>query len=382
MQYDAIIVGGRVAGASTALLLARAGWRVLVLDRQRRGSDTPSTHALMRPAVLQLERWGLLEDLVTTGAPGQQRVVFHYGDRPVVVEASRRLYAPRRTVLDPLLVRAAERSGAELRHRVTVRDLLRDAAGRVIGVRARDEHGRTEDLHATITVGADGRASAVAAMVDAPFTMRGASASGFLYSYWTGVEAAGFEWSFGEGASGGLIPTNDGQVCVFAGVPSPDLAALRDDPEASLLQVLARTQPALAARVDVGTRVEPVRAVAGVPGWLRRPWGPGWALAGDAGHYLDPTTAHGISSALRDAELLARAIDALLREDDRSALVGYERLRDELSEPLLRATDAIAGFGWRLDDLQDHHLAMSAAMKREVQVLESLDWPGSRDAAA
>lgn len=125
-----------------------------------------------------------------------------------------------------------------------------------------------------------------------------------------------------------------------------------------------------------------MRAVAGVPGWLRRPWGPGWALAGDAGHYLDPTTAHGISSALRDAELLARAIDALLREDDRSALVGYERLRDELSEPLLRATDAIAGFGWRLDDLQDHHLAMSAAMKREVEVLESLDWPGSRDAAA
>ena len=77
--WDAIIVGGRVAGASTALLLARAGLQVLVIERARRGSDTVSTHALMRGGVLQLHRWGLLDRVAATGSPPIRRVTFHYG---------------------------------------------------------------------------------------------------------------------------------------------------------------------------------------------------------------------------------------------------------------------------------------------------------------
>src|SRR5512132_4122456 len=118
--WDVIIIGGRVAGASTALLLARAGLRVLVVDRARRGSDTVSTHALMRGGVLQLRRWGVLDRLAVTGVPPVRRVTFHYGAESMPVSLKPyagvdALYAPRRTVLDAMLVDAAEAAGARFR---------------------------------------------------------------------------------------------------------------------------------------------------------------------------------------------------------------------------------------------------------------------------
>jgi flavin-dependent dehydrogenase len=192
-DYDVIIVGGRVAGAGTALLLARAGYRVLVVDRCRRGSDTLSTHALMRPAVLQLQRWGLL-DAVADVTPAQERVVFHYGDDRVTLEVSRPLYAPRRTVLDPIIAAAAERAGATLWYGVDVRGLRRDGTGRVIGVRLRDGDGRIVDLRAPVTVGADGRRSLVARDAGATVTRAGSGVGASVYGYWTGIDAAGFEW--------------------------------------------------------------------------------------------------------------------------------------------------------------------------------------------
>ena len=377
-DYDVIIVGGRVAGASTALLLAPAGWRVLVVDRARRGSDTLSTHALMRPGVLQLERWGLLDEVIAAGTPGQDRVVFHYGNDRIELETSRRLYAPRRTVLDPILVAAAERSGAEFRFGVDVRGLLRDRDGRVAGIRARDEHGATVELRAAMTVGADGRRSRVAREVDAPVTRHGTNAGAAIYGYWTDVETAGYEWCFRPGAGTGLIPTNDGQVCVFAGAPARRfLDELRHDPEDGLRHLLEETTPAVAARVAAGRRVERARGFPGLRGWLRRPWGPGWALVGDAGSFKDPITAHGITDALRDAELLARALDRLLcgDMDPAQALAGYECARDELLVPVFDATDAVAGFDWTLAEVQQLHLAMSDVMQREIDALAALAPP-------
>ena len=127
-DWDAVVVGARVAGAATALLLARAGLRVLVVDRARRGSDTLSTHALMRGGVLQLRRWGVLERVVAAGAPPVRRVTFHYGSQatPVALKPHAgvsALYAPRRTVLDAALADAAEAAGARLRFGLVVTDL-------------------------------------------------------------------------------------------------------------------------------------------------------------------------------------------------------------------------------------------------------------------
>lgn len=374
-RYDVIIVGARVAGAGTALQLARAGHRVLVLDRDRRGNDTLSTHALMRPAILQLERWGLLDEVVAAGTPGQDQVVFHYGDRQVRVDTSVTLYAPRRTVLDPIIVDAAERSGAEFRFGVHVREVLRDDRGQVVGVGIRDEDGDVDELRGRFTVGADGRRSTVADQLGPTVTRASTATSAFAYGYWTGVEADGYEWCFRPGSSAGLIPTGGGRTCVFVGMPPERFTAdVRRDLGDSLSHVLSETSPSVAERVAEGERVGPVRGFAGMLGWLRRPWGPGWALVGDAGYFKDPTTAHGITDALRDAQLLASALHRALTgaATPSAALAGYERVRDELSLPLFEMTDAVASFDWTLDEVQQLHLAMSEVMQREVEMLNDV----------
>src|SRR5712691_8583634 len=118
--WDVVVVGGRAAGASTAMLLARAGMRVLCVERTRLGSDTLSTHALMRAGTLLLAKWGLLDSVIDAGTPAVQRTLFHYGAESVPVSIRPAagvdaLYAPRRTLIDRLLVGAAVAAGATFR---------------------------------------------------------------------------------------------------------------------------------------------------------------------------------------------------------------------------------------------------------------------------
>jgi menaquinone-9 beta-reductase len=377
-SFDAIIIGARPAGAATAMLLARRGHRVLVLERARRGSDTLSTHALMRAGVVQLERWGLLDRLVAAGTPPIERVSFRYADRPVPIDLEEPLYAPRRTVLDPILAAAAEEAGAQVRHGSRVEHLLTDATGRVRGVRATSPSGRSVDLAATVTIGADGRRSLVAREVGAEVTHAGRAEASAIYGYVEGISSDhdGVEWLYAPGVAGGLIPTNDAQHCVFVAAPARRFAdELRFDLEAAFARVLAEVSPDAASRVAAGRRVGPLRGFPGVPGWLRRPYGDGWALVGDAGYFKDPQTAHGLADALRDAELLARAVDDGIagRSPMDVALREYERVRDELSLPLFEVTEAIARFDWTLQELSLRHRALSAAMQREVEHLSALD---------
>src|SRR5262249_20054095 len=149
------------------MLLARQGLRVLVVDRDRYGTDTLSTHALMRGGVLLLSRWGVLEPVLKAGTPPVRQTRFDYGDDRVRVGIKPSpgvpaLYAPRRTVLDRLLVDAARAAGAQIRYGVTVAGLLRGGSGRVVGVHGRDRAGAPFTAHARITIGADGIRSTVA----------------------------------------------------------------------------------------------------------------------------------------------------------------------------------------------------------------------------
>jgi flavin-dependent dehydrogenase len=372
--YDVIIVGARVAGASTAMLLARAGYRVGVLDRARRGSDTLSTHALMRPAVLQLDRWGVLEQVIAAGTPGLDHVVFHYGPRQLRLETSTTLYAPRRTVLDPLLVDAAERAGAEFRFGADVRGLLHGDDGRIVGVRVRDEQGGTTELRARVTIGADGRRSRLAAELHPAVTRTSTATSAFAYAYLAGVDTDAYEWCYEHGVTAGLIPTGDGLTAVFIGVP-PDRFTAELTGERGFLQTLSAAFPAVGERVAAGTLIGPIRGFPGLTGWLRRPWGPGWALVGDAGYFKDPTTAHGITDALRDAELLAIALDETLdgRSTPAEALGHHEHVRDQLAVPFFAITDRIASFDWTLAEVQRFHRDMSEVMQREAAALAGLD---------
>lgn len=377
--YDAVIVGARVAGSGTALHLARSGASVLVLDRAPAIGDTLSTHALLRAGVLQLRRWGVLDAVVAAGTPPARRTTFHLadGDLPITLKPAAGVdafYAPRRSVLDAILVGAAEDAGADVRLGVGTAGLVwRD--GRVVGVRTVDRLGREETVEGGIVIGADGRRSSVASATAAPVERAGRAAGAFVYGYVGDLDVEGFHWWFRHGGSAGAVPTNFGETCVFAGGAPAEL--LSGSPLESLRAGLARTAPELLAMVDGagGGAVRGVRSYAGEPGYLRRAWGDGWALVGDAGYLKDAITAHGISDALRDAELLARAVLAAESCPTRLAdeLAAYQAMRDRLSIPLFDVAEELAGHRWSSEGVRELLLRASSATTDEVDALVALD---------
>lgn len=358
--YDVVVVGARAAGAATAMLLARQGMRVLVLDRDRYGTDTLSTHALMRGGVLLLSRWGLLDRIVDAGTPAIRRTTFHYGAETVGIAIKPSpgvdaLYAPRRTLLDRVLVDAAVAAGAGVRFGVTVTGLRRDGSGRVAGVIGRDRAGATVEARAGLVVGADGVRSTVAREAGARTLHSGSGASAVMYGYWSGLAVEGYEWFYRPGHSAGLIPTNDGEVCVFAGVPAGDR-------QAAYRQLLAAATGG-DRRLLAAQPPRRVRTWIGRPGFIREAHGPGWALVGDAAFFQDPLSTHGITDALRDAELLSRAVAA----GDTDSLADD---REKIIRPLFDVVDRIAGYDWDLAELQGLLRKLSVAMSQEVDLLE------------
>lgn len=357
------------------MLLARRGLRVLVVDPLKRGSDTLSTHALMRGAVLQLHRWGLLDAIRSAGTPAIRKTTFHYGEEAVEVPIKARdgvdaLYAPRRTVLDPVLVDAAVEAGAEVKHGVSVVDVLRDGDGRVRGAKIAGSDRSVIDVAADLVIGADGVRSRVARLVDAPLDYSVTHAATSIYGYWRGLPHDGTHWYYGVGASVGYIPTNDGETCVFTLISKDRFESDRlEGLEALHRNALEDVSSELAGGVEAGEQSSQLRAFAGMPGFLRRCVGPGWALVGDAGYFRDPITAHGITDALCEAELLARAVT---RGGD-DALTEYHTGRSERVRELLDVTDRIASMEWDMDEVKELHLKLSREMKAEVDVLRTLD---------
>ena len=380
--YDVVVVGGRVAGASTAMLLARAGARVLVLDRSAYGSDTLSTHGLMRAGVLQLTRWGLLDQLVAAGTPAVHSTTFWCaGEEPIQVTIKphagvEALYAPRRHVLDRVLADAANAAGAELRYGVRVTGLLRSSTGRVTGVRTLDEDGREGSVTARYVVGADGIRSVVAQAAGAHVVRRGRHASAVRYAYYEGLDTNGYEWAYGDGAAAGLIPTNDGLHCVFVSSTPERLRTLRlhNKEDAGFAATFRLAAPDQLERMRDARRVTRFHGWAGETGHVRRPWGPGWTLVGDAGYFKDPISAHGISDALRDAELASIAVLGALggERTERTAFGEYQLRRDTVSRRLFQVSDQISSYAWDGAAAQPLLRAMSSAMTDEVELLSSL----------
>ena len=353
-----VVVGSRAAGAATAMLLARAGHDVVAVDRAQLPSDTTSTHSLVRGGVVQLSRWGLLGDVLDSGAPPVRSVLFQqYGDEPT--EPLRlpvkdkagvdMMLAPRRYILDAILADAATRAGATLLTGTTVSDVVRDPDGRVTGVLARGSDGTPRQLNARLVVGADGVRSRMAPLFGARVRASYEPSGTCLYTYVGGVDWDGFEFHLGHGAFAGVFPTHHGEAAVWLIRPGAQLAKVltagAGRPEA-WLEALRTCAPELAERVLGGTVNAPVRGSVGLPNHVRRAAGPGWALVGDAGYHRDPITGHGITDAFRDAELLADAADAVLRyaADERIAMTDYEHQRDDAIRDTFRITRALAAF--------------------------------------
>lgn len=371
-RYDAVIIGGRCAGAATALLLARSGAKVLMVDGQAYGSDTMSTHALMRGGVLQLERWGLTQRVVAAGTPAIRSTTFHYGGEAIRVDIKPDhgvdcLFAPRRTVLDPVLVDAAREAGAEVRHRIALSGLEFASSGRVIGVSLKDVAGTCVTVRSDVVIGADGRQSTVAQLAKSKTYVEGSHASGIVFGYFEGLKRAGSHWYFASNVAAGVIPTNSGH-CVFAAVPAARfLTTFRGDVMRGFLKVLESNCPELRADIDRATLIGRLRGFGGATSYLRQCHGAGWALVGDAGYFKDPLTAHGITDALRDAQLLSREIIG-----GSGTLETYRRERDNLSLRFIRVTDAIASFSWDLNEIKQLHSELSEVMNAEAKYLAGL----------
>ncbi len=349
-MYDAIVVGARCAGSPTAMLLARKGYRVLLVDKSTFPSDIMSTHYIHVPGVERLRRWGLLERLRATNCPSIKNARLHLGDVEVVPPApaggqgdgAPEAFCPRRTVLDKLLVDAAVEAGVELREGFSVRQLAMEG-GRVTGVRGGAKGGATVSEEARIVIGADGLHSTVARHVKPPEYNTKPSLSYGYYAYWSNVPLEDAELYFLDGAGVLAFPTNDRLACLAVGGPNDGFHEFRKDIEGNYLKIIDMA-PKLSGRVRGGKRETRFVGTADQPNYFRRPYGPGWGLVGDAGYHRDFVTGLGITDAFRDAELLAEAIDAGFsgRRPLDEAMAEYERRRNEIATPLYEVTCQLA----------------------------------------
>jgi flavin-dependent dehydrogenase len=346
-MYDAIVVGARCAGSPTAMLLARKGHRVLLVDKATFPSDIMSTHAIHQPGVAHLKRWGLLDKVQGSNCPPLLKFTFDVGPFTLTGSAPpagdvAEGYAPRRMVLDKILVDAAVEAGAELREGFVVQEILMDSE-RVSGIRGRAKGGSTVTEKARIVIGADGMRSIVARTVKAPTYNAQPSLACSYYTYWSGIPIEGTELYPRDYRFIGALPTNDDLVCIFVNWTRQEFHEYRADIEGSYLRTLDLA-PGLAERVRHGKRAERFVGTADMPNFFRKPYGPGWALVGDAGYHKDPCTAAGITDAFRDAEFLVEAIDAGF-SGQRSldeVLAGYEQKRNEAARPIYDFTCQLA----------------------------------------
>ena len=343
------------------MLLARKGYRVLLVDKATFPSDTISTHLIHPPGVDSLARWGLLERVVATGCPPIDTYAFDFG--PFTISGSPGTaespvaYAPRRTVLDKILVDAASQAGAEVREGWSVAEVLVEN-GRVTGVRGQGEGGRTVTEHARVVVGADGLHSIVDRAVGAEQYNEKPPIFVAYYTYWSGLPMNNrFETYVPPRRGMAAWPTNDGLTLLIAGWPYAEFDANRKDIEGNYMKTVGLA-PALANRVRAARREERFVGTA-VPNYFRRPFGAGWALVGDAGYNKDFITAMGITDAFRDAELCVGALDQTFSGarpfDD--AMADYQATRDEHVLPMYEFTAMLASLEPPPPELQ-HLLGM------------------------
>lgn len=334
-MYDVIVVGGRCAGSPTALLLARAGYRVLMVELARFPRDTLSTLYIHQPGVALLARWGVLPQVVETGCPPLDQATYTVGDIRIEgaswpVDGQRAAYAPRRFLLDRILARAAVDAGVEFRENCAVSDLVFDG-DRVVGVRLGTGRGAESVERARLVVGADGMRSTVAARTKAPYQRQDPTLTCCYYAYWTDLPTA-FRLYQIPGSWVGTVPTNDGATLVAAYFPQEQFAAIKGDGLRALLDCVERTAPEVAAEMANGRQTGRLFGTGDQRNFFRRAAGPGWVLVGDAGHHKDSITARGITDAFHQAQLLADCIGDGLQEPDRldTALERFAARRTEL----------------------------------------------------
>ena len=368
-EYDVIVVGARCAGSPTAMLLARRGYKVLVVDRATFPSDTVSTDLIHPPGLDALQRWELLDQVRATGCPSISEYRFDMGAFAITgtpgLPHQPWSYGPRRTVLDKILVDAASAAGAEVREGFAVEDIL-TGEGRVTGIRG-SAGGKSFTERARVVVGADGIASLVARSVKAQTYQEKPRLLAGYYSYWSGLTMNGLEAYDRGDRSWAAWPTNDGLTLVIVGWPYAEFETNKKDIEGSFLAAL-NGAPAFRDRLRAGKREDRFYGMA-VPNFFRKPYGPGWALVGDAGYNKDFITAQGISDAFHQAERCADALDA--------SLSGARPFDDAMKDTQTRRDDRALKGG--IYEFTCQFASMQPPPPEMQQVLEAVS--GSREAS-
>lgn len=326
-DYDAVVVGARCAGSAAAIALASRGRRVLLVDRTAFPSDTLSTHVNFPSAVAEVAKLGALDRVLECDPP---RCRFGMVEADGVRCLER--FAPvdgidygicvPRVHFDDALVRTAVAAGAELRERTSCTGLVwRD--GRVAGAVLRGADGTEETVTCRLVIGADGRRSTVAGLVGSERPYRGSANNRGCAFFYMDDPQVGTPWrdrliQLRQGATHALIfPCPDDRVlCLFMG-PKEDIPAWRRDPE-GMWEAMLRENPAVADRLGGATNFSKLRSSGDNPAFFRRSSGPGWVLAGDAGHFKDPIIGQGMRDAMRFARLWGEAAAPVL--DDPAAL--------------------------------------------------------------
>ena len=342
-RYDAIVVGGGPSGSSTAFELQRGGARVLVLDRATFPRSKACAEYLSPQASRRLNAMGALTAVESAGAAHLAGMIVRAPNGAALrgdfvashgYSAFRnRGLALRRTVLDPILLNCARSAGADVREGAQVTDVLRDATGRVTGVRLLPSAGEVELIRAPLVIGADGLRSVIARRLGLARISRIWPRRIALVAHFENFGGMG-DWGemHVERDVGyvGLATVEGGLTNVAMVVPAAAGRAVSADRTAFFERWL-RDRPQLAPRVAGARRVTPVLATGPFASHARRAWAPGAALVGDAADFFDPFTGEGIYSALRGGELLGRyALECLgaatAREADAS-LRAYDRAR-------------------------------------------------------
>ena len=364
-MFDVIVVGARCAGAATALLLARKGFRVLMLDKARFPAEIPQGHFIHQQGPRLLQKWGVMDNLTRSDCPPVTQFTMDLGDFPLtgtnlVRDGVAVGYGPRRHVVDMVLLQAAIEAGAEFRGGFSVDDYLSDGTA-ITGVRGRSyDTGAEISEQARITVGADGRHSSLARAVAATVYEETPPLACWYFSYWSGAAVDGLEMYLRGRTVIFTFPTNDGLTAVFIGWEISEFPRVREDIATSFMSVL-RGVPHLEQRICAGRREERFYGTADVPNFFRKPYGTGWALVGDADHHKDPYLALGICDAFRDADLLASAISQGLSGERPmpDALADYERDRNTAAMPQYRENIHFAQF----KPVPENVLALRAAVR-------------------
>jgi 2-polyprenyl-6-methoxyphenol hydroxylase-like FAD-dependent oxidoreductase len=305
-----------------------------------------STHLVHPPGVGALRRWDLLDRVIATGCPAIHTYAFDFGPFTLTgspgTDRSDVAYAPRRTVLDKILVDAASAAGVEVREGFTVEEVVFDGEW-VAGIRGRGRGGATVTERAPVVVGADGLHSLVARAVDAERYRETPPLLAAYYSYWSGLSMEGRSEVYTRPHRAfAAWPTNDGLTLVIGGWPYSEFEANKTDVEGSFLKVIDLV-PKFADRLRRARREQRFAGMA-VPGYFRKPFGPGWVLVGDAGYNKDFITAQGIQDAFRDAELCVRALDETYSgwRPRQEAMADYQAARDEHVVPMYEFTAQLA----------------------------------------